>query len=78
MRSDLGRLIEFIDDLKLVDELSSAFDDFSSLFKNCCVDSAFKELDSAVAEKVKATEEWTKRVDSLLSRFAQEIQKTVE
>ena len=34
LRSDLGRLIEFIDDLDLVDALSVAFDDFSSLFKD--------------------------------------------
>jgi hypothetical protein len=78
MRSDLGRLIEFIDDLKLVDELSSAFDDFASLFKDCCVDSAFEGPDSSVAEKVRAAEDWTKLVDSLLSRFGQEVSKTVE
>jgi len=78
LRSDLGRLIEFIDDLKLVDQLSSAFDDFSSLFKDCSVDSTFEEPDSSLREKLESAHEQYKLVETLLSRFAQEIPTTVE
>jgi hypothetical protein len=73
LRSDLGRLIEFIDDLELVDRLSSSFDDFSSLFKDCSIDSAFEESDSYLREKIALTQEQSKLIESLLSKLAQEI-----
>jgi len=73
LRSDLGRLIQFIDDLELVDQLSSAFDDLSSLFKDCSVDSTLDETDAVLREKISASEEQSKRIESLLSKLAREI-----
>ena len=57
LRSDLGHLIEFIDDIELVDRLSSSFDDFPSVFKDCSVESAFEESESSLREKITSAEE---------------------
>jgi len=73
LRTDLGRLIEFIDDLELVDQLSSAFDDFSSPFKDCSVDSTLEEPDSSLRGKISSLQERSKLVQSLLSKLAREI-----
>ncbi|MDA4135398.1 MAG: hypothetical protein OK449_00180 [Thaumarchaeota archaeon] len=73
LRSDLGRLIQFIDDLELVDQLSSAFDDLSSIFKDCSVDSTLDEPDSSLREKISVLQERSKQLESLLSKLAREI-----
>ena len=73
LRVDLGQLIGIIDDIALVDRLSSGFDDLSSLFKDCSVDSAFEESDSSLMEKIAAAQEQSNRIDSLLSKLAVEI-----
>jgi hypothetical protein len=77
LRSDLGRLIEFIDDLNLVDDLSVAFDDFPSLFKDFSFDSAMDGADSSISEKIEAANRRSEEVGSLISRFSKEIPKTV-
>jgi hypothetical protein len=77
MRVDLGRLIGIIDDIELVDQLSSSFDDFSSLFKDYSVDSAFEEPDSALRESITAAQGQSDLIDSLLSKLAAEV-PTVE
>ena len=77
LRVDLGHLIEFLDDIELVDRLSSAFDDFSSHFKDCSVDSAFEPSDSFLREKIASAQEQSKLIDSLLSKVAAEM-TTVE
>jgi hypothetical protein len=73
LRGDLGRLIQFIDDIELVDQLSSAFDDFSSPFKDYSVDSTLDEPDSSLREKTAALQDRSKRIESLLSKLALEI-----
>ncbi len=73
LRSDLGRLIEFIDDLELVDQLSSAFDDLSSPFKDCSVDSALDEPDSSLRGKMSSLQERSERIESLLSKLGREV-----
>ena len=78
LRSDLGRLIEFIDDLKLVDELTAAFDDLSSVFKDCSVDSTFEDSESLVKEAMESARRQFELVRSLLSRFAEEIPTAVD
>lgn len=78
MRGDLGRLIEFIDDLELVDQLSSAFDDLSSLYKDCCVDSTFEESESEIRGKIESAKAKSEMIYSLLSRFEEEVPKTIE
>ena len=75
LRSDLGRLIQFNDDIELVDRLSSSFDDFSSLFKDCSVDSVFEESDSDLRQKIALAHAQSDRIDSLLSKLAAEIPK---
>jgi len=77
LRADLSRLIQFIDDIELVDRLSSAFDDFSSHFKDCSVESAFGESDSYLMEKLASAQEQTRLIDSLLSKLAEEIPNAV-
>ena len=77
LRSDLGRLIEFIDDLDLVDALSVAFDDFSSLFKDFSLDSALEGADSYVSDKIEAANKRAEQIESLISRFSKEIPKGV-
>jgi len=73
LRSDLGRLIQFIDDLELVDQLTSAFDDIATPFKDCSVDSTFGESDSSLRDKISSLQERSKRVESLTSKLAREI-----
>jgi len=73
LRGDLGRLIQFIDDLELVDQLSSAFDDLSSVFKDCSVDSTLDEPDSSLRERISALQGRSKQIESLLSRLAREV-----
>ena len=78
MRSDLGRLIEFIDDLDLVDHLSAAFDDLSSIYKDCCVESTFEEAESVIREKIESANQRSRTIDSLLTRFSEEVPKTID
>jgi hypothetical protein len=73
LRSDLGRLIEFIDDIELVDRLTSGFDGFSSVFKDCSVDSAFEDSDLYLREKITSTQEQSDLIDSFLSKLDREI-----
>jgi hypothetical protein len=77
LRSDLGRLIEFIDDLNLVDDLSVAFDDFPSLFKDFSFDGALEGSDSALSQKIDAANRRSEQIESLISRFSKEIPKIV-
>ncbi len=77
LRSDLGRLIEFIDDLNLVDDLSVAFDDFPSLFKDFSFDSALEGTNSTLSEKIDAANKRSEQVDSLMTRFSKEIPRNV-
>jgi len=77
LRSDLAHLIEFIDDIDLVDRLSSSFDDISSLFKDCSIEGAFEESDSYLKEKIASAEEASKMIDSFRSKLSGEI-STIE
>jgi hypothetical protein len=76
MRGDLGHLIEFIDDLELVDQLSSAFDGFSSIYKDLSLDSAFQAPDTELSGRLEEAQERSKKVELILSRLGQEIPKT--
>ena len=75
MRGDLGHLIEFIDDLELVDQLSSAFDGFSSIYKDLSLDSAFQAPDAELRERLEEAQESSKKVEVLVTRLGQEIPK---
>lgn len=78
LRGDLGRLVEFIEDPSLVDQLSAAFDDFSSLFRDCSLESVLEGPEPALEEIAASARRRADEVESLLSRFTTEIQKTVD
>ena len=75
MREDLGHLIEFIDDLKLVDQLSSAFDDLSSIYKDLSLESALEVPEAELMAKVEAAQAKQKMVEDLISWLGDEIPK---
>jgi hypothetical protein len=75
LRSDLGRLIEFIDDSELVEKLSTNLDDFSTLFKDCSVESTLQESDSFLKEKMVLAHTQSTMIESLLSKLDMEIPK---
>lgn len=77
LRDDLERLIEFIDDLNLVDQLSLAFDDFSSLYKICSIESTYQESDSSLRGKIESAQKQSKLIESMLLKFAQEFPTSV-
>lgn len=77
LRDDLERLIEFIDDLNLVDQLSLAFDDFSSLYKNCSIESTYQESDSSLRGKIESAQKQSKLIESMLLKLAQEFRTSV-
>jgi hypothetical protein len=76
LRDDLARLISLVDDIELVDLLSSSFDDLSSLFKDCSVDSAFEEPDTSIREKIVSSQRESLLIDSLVSKLTAEISTT--
>jgi hypothetical protein len=78
MRADLGRLIEFVDDPELVEQLSAAFDDVSSIFKDCSLDSTFDKPDGAEGDLITLASERLNTIDSLLAKFSKEVSATIE
>jgi hypothetical protein len=73
MRVDLEQLIGILDDIALVDRLSSTFDDLSSPFKDYAVDSTFEESDSSLRESIASAQQKSDAIDSLLSKLATEV-----